>query len=329
MQKQKTYRCPVCKKPLTKREFDRALHIHEAQQGRLREWEQRLRNQQREMPKKLKAAREEARNSEKGKTARMVKGYKEKMKRMQERMKQLEAGTTPQSEGLADEAKLTKRLTEEFGGAGRDDVQRKGHGGDVLHFIKDNGQIAGIIIYECKRTPTIKNSHCRQAFQAKQSRHADFAVLVTTGTKKGFGGLTEMEGVLVVAQQAVISLADLLRTHLIAMLRAGIEKKKRAKIANQLLRFIKSPDFKNPIEELVNIADDLEDGVKKEFQWHMRDWERRVVAYRRIKWDGSAIQDNLRRVLHGEKPKRLDQPKVPLQIPDSFSRVVATSSTDD
>lgn len=209
---------------------------------------------------------------------------------------------------------MTKRLAQEFPG---DDIQRKGHGGDLLHFVKDSGQIAGVIIYECKRTPTIKHSHVRQASRAKQSRHADFAVLVTTGTKKGFGGLTEVDGVLVVAHQAVLSLADLLRTHLVEMLRAGIEKDKRAKIASQLQHFIKSPDFKNPIEELVNIADDLEDGVKKEFQWHIKDWERRVLAYRRIKWDGSAIQENLRRVLHGGKPKRLDQPKVPLLLPVS------------
>jgi hypothetical protein len=98
------------------------------------------------------------------------------------------------------------------------------------------------------------------------------------------------------------------------MLRAGIEKEKRAKIANQLLRFIKSSGFNNPIEEVVTIAGDLEDGVKKEFDWHMNDWKRRVTAYRRIKWDGSAIQENLRRVLHGGKPKHLDQPKVPLLL---------------
>jgi len=51
------------------KEFDRPLHIHEAQHGRLQEWEQRLRNQEREMPKKLKAAKEEGHNSENGKTA--------------------------------------------------------------------------------------------------------------------------------------------------------------------------------------------------------------------------------------------------------------------
>ncbi len=71
--------------------------------------------------------------------------------------------------------------------------------------------------------------------------------------------------------------------------------------------------------EVVNIADDLEDGVKKEFEWHMEDWERRVGAYRRIKWDGSAIQENLHRVLLGGKPKHLDQPKIPLLLPGGIA----------
>jgi hypothetical protein len=126
-----------------------------------------------------------------------------------------------------------------------------------------------------------------------------------------------MAGVLVVAQQAVISLADLLRNHLIEMLRAGIQKERRAKIANQLLRFINSSDFKNPIEEVVNVADELEEDVKKEIVSHMSGWKRRVTAYRRIKWDGSAIQENVRRVLQGAKPKHLEQPKIPLLLPGS------------
>jgi hypothetical protein len=139
---------------------------------------------------------------------------------------------------------------------------------------------------------------------------------------RGFGGLTEKSGVLVVAPLGVLSLADLLRSHLIAMLRAGIERKKRAKIAGQLLRFIKSPDFKNPIEEVVGIATDLEDGVKKEFEWHMRVWERRVISYRKIKWDGSVVQENLRRVLQDGKPRRLDQPRTPLLLPGATNQVV-------
>lgn len=320
MSAQKTYRCPVCKKSLTKNEYDRALHIHEAQQDKLLEWERRLRSQERVMGKKLQDAKEQGRHSGESKAARTVKGLKEQLKKAHDRLRQVENRTTPQVEGLADETKLTNKLRNEFRG---DDVQRKGHAGDVLHIVKDGSQVAGIIIYECKREPRIKTSHVRQAYRAKQSRHADFAVLVTTGTKKGFGGLEEVSGVLVVSQHAVLCLADLLRRSLIDMLRAGIEKDKRAKIANELLRFVKSTDFKNPIEEVVSIAGDLTEGVKKEFAWHMKDWERRLTAYRRIKWDTSAIQQNLRRVLDGGKPKRLDQPKAQLLLPSGTLTVHA------
>jgi Uncharacterized protein conserved in bacteria (DUF2130) len=320
MLKRKSYRCPVCKKPLTEREYKHALKIHAAQQEHLRSWENRLKAEERSLKKKVADARADGRNSEKSRTARLVKGYKERLRRMHDKMKHLESGTTPQGEGLADEKRLTKRLAEEFRG---DAVQRKGHAGDVLHIVKESGHVAGVIIYECKRTPKINSSHVRQALRAKQSRHADFAVLVTTGTKRGFAGLAEMSGVLVVSPLGVLSLADLLRGHLIEILRAGIERKKRARIATQLLRFIKSTEFKNPIEEVVGIAADLEDGVKKEFEWHMKDWEHRVIAYRRIKWDGTAVQENVRRVLQGGKPKRLDQPKTPLQLPAATTQLIS------
>jgi hypothetical protein len=173
------YRCPVCKKPLTKSEYDRALHIHEEQQKSLKEWERRLKNQEDTMAEKLKSAREAGRITEQQKTGRMVKGFKEKMARMRDRIRQLESGTTPQLEGLCDETKLVNRLRKEWPG---DEVLRKGHGGDVLHIVKDGGRVAGVVIYECKREPKIERRHVRQAFRAKQSRHADFAVLVTTGT---------------------------------------------------------------------------------------------------------------------------------------------------
>lgn len=99
------------------------------------------------------------------------------------------------------------------------------------------------------------------------------------------------------------------------MLRAGIEKKRRAKIANQLLRFIKSSEFKNPIEEIVRTGDNLREGILEELKWHKNDWERRWDAYGRIRWDGLAIQENLRRVFHGEPPKQMTQPKERLALP--------------
>jgi hypothetical protein len=107
----------------------------------------------------------------------------------------------------------------------------------------------------------------------------------------------------------------LLRYHIVEMFRAGIDKKRRTKVANQLLKFIKSPEFKNPIEEVVRTAESLREGIREEFKWHKADWERRWDAYGRIRWDGFAIQENLRRVFHGEAPKQTAQPRERLALP--------------
>ena len=94
-----------------------------------------------------------------------------------------------------------------------------------------------------------------------------------------------------------------------------MEKKRRTKIANQLLKFIKSPEFRNPIDEVVHTAENLKEGIKEEFRWHMNDWEKRWNAYGRIRWDGLVVQENLRRVFRGEAPKQLAEPKERLALP--------------
>lgn len=211
------------------------------------------------------------------------------------------------------EEKLATRLRREFP---EDEVQHKGKGGDVLQIVRYDAKHAGIIIYECKRTPEILNQHIRQARVAKQSREADFAVLVTTGQKKGFSGLAQMSGILVISPLGAISLASLLRVHLIEMLRAKITREKRAIIAQKLVRYITSPQFKNPIEEVIKLSSDLQNMVKDEAKDHVRIWKRRWECYQKICWDSSQIRDNLQLVLHGKEPKIAIHPRFsPLQLP--------------
>lgn len=309
----KTYRCPVCKKSLTKGEYERALGI-------LGEREKHLEHKKAELEKKLlrakakaKEARDEGIKAERARTQRLLAGKDKQIQTLKERIDQLKKGSTPQTEGLEFEDKLVARLKREFP---QDDIQHKGKDGDVLHIVRFEKKPAGIIIYECKRTPRIQSQHVRQAHRAKQSREAHFAVLVTTGEKKGFSGLARMNGVLVVSPLGTIPLASLLRGHLIEMSKAKITKEKRAIIARQLMTYITSPQFKNPIEEVVQLSTELQGMIKEEAKNHLRIWKKRWDRYQRIHWDSSQIQNNLQLVLHGKEPRALVHPKVPpLQLP--------------
>lgn len=308
----KTYRCPVCKKLLTKKEYESALGILGEREKHLEHEKAKLQRKVRELEVKEKKAKEEGIKTERARTQRLLAGKDKQIQTLKERIDQLKKGSTPQTEGLEFEDKLTARLKREFP---EDEIQHKGKGGDVLHIVKSDTKPAGVIIYECKRTPKILNHHVRQAHLAKQSREADFAVLVTTGQKRGFSGLAQMNGVLVVSPLGAIPLASLLRVHLIEMLRARITREKRAIIAHRLMKYITSPQFKNPIEEVIRLSSDLQDMVKDEAKDHVRIWKRRWECYQKICWDSSQVRDNLRLVLHGKEPKGTIHPRFsPLQL---------------
>lgn len=308
------YRCPVCNKPLTKREFERAFKIHDGQRQHLEARERELKSQERKFNAEKRRLKGEARQKERERTRRIVKGKDLKIHDLKETIRALKRGKTQQEFGSEFEFKLVKQLKREFEDKG-DEIQHKGKGGDVLHLVKEGGKIAGVIIYECKYTPGIHGSHIRQTARAKMVRNAQFAVLVTSGTRRGFNGLDVELGVTIVAPAGVLALAGLLRSHLVEMFRAGIEKRRRTRIANQVLRFVKSPEFKNPVEEVVRTAEGLKTGIREEFIWHRKDWEKRLNAYGTISWDATAIQANLQRVFRGEAPKQLSHPKEKLALP--------------
>lgn len=309
----RNYKCPVCKKPLTKKEFERAFKIHEVQKAHLEQLEHELQEEKRQRKANEKKIKENARDDERKRSLRTVKGYKDQIGRLKEKFKALERGKTQQDFGPEFEIKLVKRLRDEFP---NDNIQptKASRGGDVLHLVREAGKDAGLIIYECKRTARISRSHVQQTAHAKMTRNAQFAVLVTCGTRRGFHGLDAELGVTIVSPTGVLALAALLRNHLVEMCRAGVEKTRRTKIANQLLKFIKSPEFKNPIEEVVRTAETLREGIQEEFRWHKNDWERRWNAYGRIQWDALSIQENVRRVFHGEAPKQMLRPRERLAL---------------
>jgi hypothetical protein len=302
------YKCPVCNKALSKSEYEDALGIlkgREAHAAHLLE----------DAKKKLKAAKQHAARArqegikyQKAQTRRLLEGKDKQLQKLKERVKQLQKGTTPQSEGLEFEDKLVKRLKIEFP---EDNTIHEGKAGDVIQTVMFDYKMAGIIVYECKRTPNLLNNHVEQAFRAKITRKASFAVLVTTAnynkTWKGFGTIKD---VLVTSPFAVIPLVKLLRMHVIEMLKAEIPINKRAQIANQLLQHITSPEFKNPLEEISRTGRGLQSELKTEVKSHIKSWQRRWKYYQDIQYSTSAIQHNIQLVLQGKELKLIDKPKV-------------------
>ena len=312
----KTFPCPVCKKPLTIKEYEEALGILEERKRQHRRDLLDLRKKLEEARIKEKRAKANGIKIERARSQRLLAGQRKKVHVLEQRIAQLEKGTTPQTEGLEFEETLADRLRKEFPD---DEIQHTGKGGDILQLVNSKDKQTGTIIYECKRTHNILISHINQANRAKQLREADFSVLVTTGQNKSFSGLSQRDGVLVVSPLGVIPLACLLRSHLIEILRLQVTKDERAVIVQRLMKYITGPEFKNPLEEIIRDSSDLQEMIREEFKQHLDIWEKRSRRYQRIHWDGSRIQRNMQLVLNGEELEAAAPFKsAPLQLPAPF-----------
>ena len=328
----KTYRCPFCQSALPKDKYERVMHIQEEKEKARREVEKQLR-QARETQASLKAQLKDSKRKqrearaegakagarfEKQRQERLTVGLRNKLELAKARIKQLERGTTPQTEGLEFEDVLCKRLQKEFP---EDRIEHKGKGGDILQFVIFRKEVAGIIIYECKQTPKILPAHVQQAANAKKTREAHFAILVTTGTRKGFTGLAQEDNVLIVAPLGIIPLASLCRAHLIEMAKAKLDNEQKNRVATQLLGFITSPTYRIPLEQVMQQAKKVQDLLKREANEHWHIWQERWAIYQTIELDVKAIQMNVNRVLEGQKPLPLERRRVePLQLPAMTER---------
>ncbi len=319
--------CPLCDSPLTESRYREVFKKQLAQQKELEKFKNQIaaaneavaEGKRREKAIKLKAkqdaeaARKEGIVAEKKRSERLIQGQSAKMKKLQERLKMIERGTTPQGIGLADEKTLVAKLEEKFP---HDRIEHVGKGGDVLHFVIFEGKDAGCIVYECKRYDKIENDHIAQTALAKKTRQADYGILVTTGTRKGFFGLDQASDIFIVAQAGVLTLAGICRESLVTMARQRLDAEQKEAAAKRLMDYVTSPICKTPLEEAISQADHAQKNLFKEMEQHKRDWIERYKIYQTIHYDVSHVRDNVGRVLEGKELLKLEKPKYePLALP--------------
>ncbi len=129
-----------------------------------------------------------------------------------------------------------------------DRFEHTGKGGDIVHYIKDSGKEVGIIVYELKRVSNFSNSHIQQTLAAKQTRNADYAILVTNAKRsKNDFGFSVAKGVIIIHPAAAMTIIAILREQLITISKLKLSNKQRDEATRAVLDYIHSPAFKNSI----------------------------------------------------------------------------------
>ena len=268
--------------------------------------------QKKELNKTQKEFLEKGKTHEKKRTDKLSKMLEGKMEKLQgankrilesdkiikELKEQLKKGTTPQIEGLNLEEELVKELRAKFP---EDEIIRKGHGGDIFHYVKYKNKKIGFIIYECKKTQTFQKSYIHQIKNDVVKNNATYGVLVTVAPEKDKVGFWVKDDILIVHPYGTIYIAEVLRKWIISLYSLNLDKKELSECAKKLLEYIKSDKFKNCVEDTIDRTRQLNEMLKKEVTTHKNIWEKRHKHYVRISENSQNIEQDSKAILRDEK----------------------------
>ena len=216
---------------------------------------------------------------------------------------QLKKNQTPQMLGLLEEKVFLEKLKAEFP---QDEFDHTGKGGDIVHYIKGKDANIGIIVYELKKVATFSSKHILQARKAKETREADYGILITNAKRsKKDTGFSMEKGVIIIHPAGALVLISILRDNIINIAKLKLSKTEREKTIKAVLEYIQGPVFANSIEGIIQDSIDLHTSLTKEVTDHIKNWEFRFEKYKRINTSANKIDSKVvRLLLEDEKRKK-------------------------
>ncbi len=307
------HQCPLCKTLLSKEKYDEVVGRSKEQKQHIKHLEEELQRNRQELKRRTEEAARKARESVRAEVQRQIQGKERYIKKLEQTIGNLKKKTTPQAEGRLDEQKLLEILQRRFP---EDVFRHTGKNGDIVQDVRSGKKHLGRIVYECKLYDRIASAHLKQAYKAKASQRADYAVLVTHGKRRGFDGLDYDKGVIVVAPFGAPAITQILRISLLEIAKNTKNRKERARIADRLAQFLKAREFKGPIQDVIERTNQLSHLMFEESKRHKSDWENRLEHYTQMHWDASTVKNKVERILLGQEPLAIERAKPePLRLP--------------
>jgi len=223
---------------------------------------------------------------------------KKQARQIRELEKQLERQTTPQMEGLLCEDSLIKELRKSFP---NDEYLHTGKGGDVIQNVMQEDRQVGVIVYECKRVKSYAQGHLKQTLKAKQTRQADFAVLVTNAMKKGTHGFFSERGVMVVYPTGCLSLVNILRGQIVQIAEMKLSRLQKDEAIRLTMEYLQGPEFANSMQAIVGESVELYNSMMDEIEKHIASWKKRYNAYKKVCEEALAVKNTSKALLTGDQ----------------------------
>jgi hypothetical protein len=333
--------CPVCHKPLTQDEYDKALGLWKTREEHIHRLEEERKKQaakaerlQKEYQQKLAAERRKIHQTVADKIKqgvlagiarekRALKSREDALRKEQnkrERVERLLDVTIRKNEQSKLEIKqlreqLARKSTPQIDGLleegallerlkkmfPNDRFAHPGKGGDIIQSVLERGQVIGTIVYECKRVKTWSNGHIEQARRARRLRQADYAVLVTSAFPSKKQYYFVENNVFVISSLSIEPLVISLRNSLAQMASLRLSYEDKAKSVKLVYNYLSGNEYANKIKDITSMLAEEQSGLQSEIETHQRTWRRRDERNRRLLSDVLSIDRTLKKLIQDGK----------------------------
>lgn len=193
--------------------------------------------------------------------------------------------------GEGAEIDLLEALRAEFPDDDITPIAKGRPGADIRHVVMLRGQECGTIIYDSKNHKQFRSEHVTKLRADQLAAKAEHAILSLHKFPEGARQLHQRDGVLLANPARVVSLAKILRQHVIqihTMRVSGIEREQKT---TALYDFITSEQYAHLAHRVDERTNDLLKEQEKEVRWHENHWKREGEALRGIQKAQAEIEN--------------------------------------
>jgi hypothetical protein len=244
----------------------------------------------------LEKAKEGALNAER------AKAFEENQKlsnKVNELSRALEKKTSEEL-GEGAEIDLYEALKKEFPNDRITRIAKGTPGADVKHIVMCHGQECGTIIYDSKNHSAFRTEHVTKLKTDQLAAKAEHAILSTHKFPQGTRQLHIQDGVLLANPARVVSLATLLRQHIIQVHTLRLSRIERQQKTVVLYDFITSDRCTQLLGRVEERCEELLNQQAKEVKWHEKHWKQEGEMLRAIQKAKGDLESEISAIIGAE-----------------------------
>lgn len=179
-------------------------------------------------------------------------------------------------------------------------MKRGQPGADILHEVRNNGQVCGLIVYDSKNHAGWRESFVSKLKTDQIAANADHAVLTTSAFPAGASQIHVKDDVILLNPARAVEVVRIIREHIIQTHRLRLSGKEKSRKTEALYRFINSDRCHQLLGRYEKISDELLEIDVKEVKAHNLVWKKRGQLLREAQKLHSDYRAEIDRIIEGE-----------------------------